>query len=84
MAKKDKISNSCSMEAVVNVDSRGQIVLPKDLRDRAGIETGDKLLVVSCEEDEKICCITLIKADESNDLVKEMIGPMLKGIIGSD
>ena len=70
----------CRMEAVVSVDARGQIVLPKDLRDRAGIEKGEKLMIVACEDQGKVCCITLMKADDSNEIVREMMGPMLKGI----
>lgn len=81
MAEKGESSKCCRMEAVVTVDSRGQIVLPKDLRNRAGISTGDRLLVVSCEDNDSVCCITLMKADESDDLVKKMLGPMLKGIL---
>ena len=34
-------SGCCKLEAVVAVDERGQIVLPKDLRERAGIRAGD-------------------------------------------
>jgi len=80
MMQEEKNPNSCRMEAVVTIDSRGQVLLPKDLRKRAGIDEGDKLILVTCEEEGKVCCITLIKADDSNDIVKEMMGPMLKGI----
>ena len=80
MTNEEKIPGCCKMEAVVSIDARGQIVLPKDLRDRAGIEKGDKLMVVACEDEGKVCCITLMKADDSNEMVREMLGPMLKGI----
>ena len=80
MTKKEKMPSCCRMEAVVSVDARGQIVLPKDLRDRAGIEKGEKLMIVACEDQGKVCCITLMKADDSNEIVREMMGPMLKGI----
>jgi len=80
MDEKEKMPGCCRMEAVVSIDARGQIVLPKELRDRAGIEKGDKLMVVACENEGKVCCITLMKADDSNEMVKEMMGPMLKGI----
>jgi AbrB family looped-hinge helix DNA binding protein len=72
------------MEAVVTLDSRGQIVLPKDLRERAGLEKGEKLMVVACEDEGKVCCITLMKADDSNEMVREMLGPMLKGVFGGE
>jgi AbrB family looped-hinge helix DNA binding protein len=84
MAEKENMPSCCRMEAVVSIDARGQIVLPKDLRDRAGIEKGDKLMVIACENEGKVCCITLMKADDSDDMVREMMGPMLKGIFRED
>ena len=41
----------CRVEALLGVDERGQMVLPKELRDRANIKAGDKLAVVSWEKD---------------------------------
>jgi len=31
-----------------------------------------------------ICCFTLIKTDEFGDMVKGLLGPMMKGVMGSD
>jgi AbrB family looped-hinge helix DNA binding protein len=39
--------NSRRVESLVAVDERGQMVLPKDLRDKAGIRPGDKLALVT-------------------------------------
>ena len=33
----------CRVESIISVDERGQMVLPKDLRDKANIRAGDKL-----------------------------------------
>ena len=74
----------CKIEALISVDERGQMVLPKEIRDKAGIHTGDKLALVSWERDGKICCFTLIKVDEFGDLVKGLLGPMMKEVMGSD
>ena len=74
----------CKVEALVSVDERGQMVLPKEVRDKAGIHTGDKLALVGWEKDGKVCCLTLIKADEFGDMVKGLLGPMMKEVIGSD
>ena len=41
----------CKVESVVSVDERGQMVLPKELRDKANIRAGDKLAVVGMEKD---------------------------------
>jgi len=56
------------------------MVLSKELRVKAGINAGDKLAVVSWEKDGKICCITLIKADELVGMVKDAIGPVVSEI----
>ena len=37
----------CHVESLISVDERGQMVLPKELRDRANIKAGDKLVIVS-------------------------------------
>ncbi len=71
----------CKVEALVSVDERGQMVLPKELREKAEIRTGDKLALVSWEKDGKVCCFTLIKADEFGVMVKGLLGPMMKEVI---
>jgi len=68
----------CKVESLISVDERGQMVLPKEIRDKANIRPGDKLALVSWEKDGKICCINLIKAEEFGDRVKGFLGPMLK------
>ncbi len=74
----------CKVEALISVDERGQMVLPKEMRDKADIHTGDKLALVSWEKDGKVCCFTLIKAGEFGDMVKGLLGPMMKEAIESD
>jgi len=71
----------CKVESVVSVDDRGQMVLPKEVRDNAEIRAGDKLAVVSWEKDGKICCISLIKADELTEMVRSMLGPVMKDVL---
>jgi antitoxin PrlF len=68
----------CKVEAVVSVDERGQMVLPKDLRDKAGIKAGDKLAVVRWGQQDGITCLALIKIDDLSGLVKQMLGPVFK------
>lgn len=70
----------CKVESLITVDDRGQMVLPKDLREKAGIKAGDKLAVISWQKDGEICCFTLIRADALAEQVKEFLGPVLKGI----
>ena len=67
----------CRVEAVLNVDDRGQMVLPKDVRDKAGIRTGDKLALITWEKDGSICCLALMKAENLSGMVKGIIGPLV-------
>ena len=68
----------CKVESVVSVDDRGQMVLPKDLRDKANIKAGDKLAVVSWGQNEDLMCLALIKVDDLSALGKQMLGPVFK------
>ena len=72
----------CKIEAVVSADERGQLVLPKDVRERAGIKAGDKLAVIMHGPRGNVCCITLIKAESLAKGVRSMLGPMMKDIFG--
>ena len=69
----------CRMEAVLSVDDRGQMVLPKDVREKAGIRTGDKLALISWEKKGHICCLALMKAENLSGMVKDVIGPLMNG-----
>ena len=71
----------CKVEALVSVDDRGQMVLPKELRQKANIRAGDKLAVTSWEKDGKVCCIFLTKAEELTDMVRATLGPLMKDIV---
>jgi antitoxin PrlF len=88
MVKKDsgccapsRDETSSRVESVLSIDERGQMVLPKELRTRARIGPGDKLAVVSHEKDGEICCISLIKVESLNEMVREVLGPMMKDIV---
>ncbi len=70
----------CKIDAVVTVDAKGQLVLPKELRERARIKADDKLAVIGCERDGELCCLMMVKADELGSSVKTMLGPTLKEI----
>jgi len=64
----------CRVEAVVGVDERGQMVLPKEVREKAGIKAGDKLAVVMWEKAGQVCCLVLMKADKLDSPVRDLIG----------
>jgi antitoxin PrlF len=76
---KDRVKGSgCSIEAVLTVDDRGQIVLPKHIREKAGMNTGDRLALIVWESDKKVCCVGLIKAETLNKGVKRVISPFFE------
>lgn len=77
----DVKAGCCHIESIISVDERGQMVLPKEIRDRAGIRPGDKLAVMPWESNGKVRCISLIKVDDFADMVKGILGPMVKDII---
>lgn len=77
----DKGMGCCRVESLVSVDERGQMVLPKDVRDKAGIRAGEKLAVVSWEKDGQVYCISLVKVEAITGMVKGMLGPVMKEIL---
>ncbi len=73
-------SGCCRVEALVSVDERGQVVLPKELRQKAGIKAGDKLAVASWSCGDKVCCLFVLKAEELAGMVKNILGPVMSEI----
>ena len=78
-----KTLKCCKVDALISVDGRGQIVLPKDVREKAEIKSGDKFVLISHESGGRVCCFSLIRAEEFSSTVKDMLGPMLKDILHS-
>lgn len=70
----------CKIESLVSVDDRGQMILPKSIREKAGIKPGEKLALITWESEGKICCISLVKADDMAELAKNMLGPLMSQI----
>ena len=71
----------CRVEAVIAVDERGQMVLPKDIREKAGIRAGDKLALVSWEKEGKVYCMSLLKVEDMTVMVKNILGPLMGEIL---
>lgn len=76
----DKGIPCCKVESIISIDERGQMVLPKDLRDRAKIKPGDKLALISWEKGGEICCLYLIKTEALAERVRDFLGPMMKEV----
>jgi AbrB family looped-hinge helix DNA binding protein len=73
-------SGCCKVEALVSIDERGQMVLPKEARDKANIHAGDKLAVISWGKGGEVSCLTLIKAESFSEMVQGMLGPLMSEI----
>ncbi|MCQ6963646.1 HgcAB-associated protein HgcC [Methanolobus chelungpuianus] len=69
--------SECRVEAILSVDERGQMVLPKDVRDKAGINSGNKLALISWGKEGSICCLALIKAENLSGMIKEVLDPLM-------
>jgi len=70
------------VDALIGVDERGQMVLPKDLRDKVGIQPGDKFAVVSLREGDDVCCLCLVPAKKLAEQVKSVLGPLVQALQG--
>ena len=68
---------SHQIEAIITIDERGQMVLPKQTRAKAGIRAGDKLALVGWRKGDRVCCLTLIKADEMAEMVGELVNSLM-------
>ena len=69
------------VESIVSIDERGQMVLPKELRDKAKIRPGDKLALISWDKGGEICCLYLIKTEQLAESVRDFLGPMAKEVV---
>jgi antitoxin PrlF len=76
----EEMAGCCKVEALVSIDERGQMVLPKEARDKAGIRAGDKLAVISWGKGGEVSCLTLMKAESFSGMVKGMLGPLMAEI----
>lgn len=77
----DNGNSGCRVESIVTMDERGQFVLPKDLRVRAGFVPGDRIAITSWQREGNICCITLTKVEGLTEMVKGQLGPVMKDLL---
>lgn len=63
------------IEGVATVDERGQMVLPKAIREKAGIRPGDKLAIVTLVREGRACCLQLFRTDELAKGVERILEP---------
>ena len=70
----------CKIDAVVTVDAKGQIVLPKELREKAQIKPNDKLAVINFHRGTEVCCFVMLKVDALENTIKDLLGPVFKNL----
>ncbi len=75
------IGTCCRVESLVSVDERGQMVLPKDVREKAGIFPGEKLALVLWEKEGEVCCIVLMRNQVLSAKVREMLDPVVQDVM---
>ena len=64
------------IDAVVTMDAKGQIVLPKDLRERFGLQPYQKIALVTFGEKQNLCCVLLIKTEKLEEAVTKTLSAM--------
>lgn len=68
----------CKVESVVTIDERGQMILPKELREKAGLAAGDKLVIATSMKDGRLNFLMMFRADDFGDMVKGVVGPVMR------
>ena len=53
------------------MSSRGQIVIPEEIRNRLGLKTGDKFVVIGDKDVVILKTLTATSIDEFDDLIKK-------------
>lgn len=73
----------CRIESIITVDERGQMVLPKEIRERAGIKPGEKLALVVWEKEGEVCCMLLLRTQALSGMVRDLLKPVVGEVLGS-
>ena len=75
---------SHQIEAIITVDERGQMVLPKETRAKAGIRAGEKLALVGWRKGDRICCLSLVKVEEMTEMLEELMDSLKTAVPASE
>jgi antitoxin PrlF len=69
----DKNISDWNVESILNIDDKGQLVIPKDVRVKANFNAGDKIALISCKNEIDICCLLLVKSDKLIGTISDII-----------
>jgi AbrB family looped-hinge helix DNA binding protein len=72
------------IEAIITIDERGQMVLPKETRTKAGIRAGDKLALVGWRRGDHVCCLSLVKVEEMTEMLGDLMDSLTTAVPASD
>lgn len=60
---------SCCVEAIISMDDRGQIVIPKNVRDKLGFTSSEKLVLISWTKCNKVESVSIMRNDVFSDIL---------------
>ncbi len=63
--------------AVTKIDDRGQVVIPKDIRDSLGWIKNEKIAIITRKNPEgKSCCVMLVHVDSLAEYIKGFVNTL--------
>jgi len=68
----------CRVESVISIDDRGQMVLPKEIRESADIQPGNKFAVISWKKNDEVLCISLMRVEQLADSLRSVFIPLIE------
>jgi antitoxin PrlF len=71
----ESTASTYDLTAIVTIDGRGQIVLPKEIRSELGLVAGAKLAVVLKHSKGVACCVNLVPAPALQSGIRAIIDP---------
>jgi antitoxin PrlF len=70
-------SNTANLFAVTKIDERGQVVIPKEIRDGMGWNKSEKIAIITRTNAEgKPCCLMLVHVDSLSSSIKGFINTL--------
>ncbi|MDH4212108.1 MAG: HgcAB-associated protein [candidate division WOR-3 bacterium] len=73
----------CRVESVISIDDRGQMILPKEIRENADIQAGNKFAVISWEKNGRVLCISLMRVEQLADSLRSVFIPLIEEFDGN-
>ncbi len=67
---------ACRIDSITTMDARGQIVIPKDMREALDWKAGDKIALITRKSDNKPCCLMLVNVNSLSGHVKGFINTL--------